>query len=213
MKGCDNMECGQLRVKSDFKRCSGCFTLYYCDDACQRLDWQKGGHRNDCGVYRAQYIRDSHLQNLTRRELSFLRALVHQDFEKNRPKILVQQAAHMRLHSNKSFLTLYNYVLGAPNIDVHPVVGPQVLKFLGGGAGSAWERTVARAAASGGRMWLDVVALNAGGGIRAALLQRIVPELPKNPAQLRSKEMQAISSRHLGSKVRNAAVIHSSASV
>ncbi|KAJ7778803.1 hypothetical protein DFH07DRAFT_540231 [Mycena maculata] len=46
-QGCDNLECGIIRAKSTFRRCSGCRTLCYCSRKCQIEDW-RAGHRQAC---------------------------------------------------------------------------------------------------------------------------------------------------------------------
>ena len=47
---CRNEGCevrGQLK---DFKVCPQCKTARYCGDACQRQDWNAGGHKSTCGT-------------------------------------------------------------------------------------------------------------------------------------------------------------------
>ncbi|KAJ7633453.1 hypothetical protein DFH06DRAFT_692500 [Mycena polygramma] len=45
---CDNIECGSIDARPNFKRCSGCKSTYYCSKQCQITDWRHGGHRRIC---------------------------------------------------------------------------------------------------------------------------------------------------------------------
>ncbi|KAF7371455.1 MYND-type domain-containing protein [Mycena sanguinolenta] len=80
-KACDNMECGVIRTKADFKRCSRCQQVYYCCSDCQKLDWKVGGHREACHSIRtfASKNKDIGTQNL-----HFMRELFHRDLTEHR---------------------------------------------------------------------------------------------------------------------------------
>lgn len=47
-------------------RCGGCRRLRYCSSACQRLDWQGGGHAHECGAWRRipPSVQDAALQTV-----------------------------------------------------------------------------------------------------------------------------------------------------
>ncbi|KAJ7136191.1 hypothetical protein C8R46DRAFT_1361914 [Mycena filopes] len=164
MKACDNLKCNEIRPKDTFQRCGGCFTFHYCSSHCQRLDWRQGGHREDCKAYRTRYDRqwNSNDIDFTKRELSFLRQLLHRDFDTWKILVLAKQATFMSLNPGQSFVTLYNYSLGAVNIEVQATTAPDVRIYLGDGSYGTWDKTVSRAARSGGRLWPDVVAVHAG---------------------------------------------------
>ena len=38
----------KMRVNNKFYLCSGCFMVFYCSKRCQKLDWNKGGHKQFC---------------------------------------------------------------------------------------------------------------------------------------------------------------------
>ncbi|KAJ7041516.1 hypothetical protein C8F04DRAFT_144052 [Mycena alexandri] len=40
VRGCDNLACGQIKKRPDFKCCGACRQRYYCSETCQRRDWQ-----------------------------------------------------------------------------------------------------------------------------------------------------------------------------
>ncbi|KAJ6461595.1 hypothetical protein C8R47DRAFT_1202414 [Mycena vitilis] len=99
---CDNMNCGKIDVKSNFRRCSGCRQRLYCCSKCQALDWNVAdGHRAYCGRLAPGaklYIEpDGRLKttagepDLSKRDTSFLRALVHHDYRNMRQIIRTQQ--------------------------------------------------------------------------------------------------------------------------
>ncbi|KAJ7844883.1 hypothetical protein B0H14DRAFT_3685535 [Mycena olivaceomarginata] len=59
LKACDNIQicasthsilethhrqCGKIQKRSRCHRCSGCNSFYYCDQQCQSVDWDSGGH-------------------------------------------------------------------------------------------------------------------------------------------------------------------------
>jgi len=52
---CCNDGCQVVGLLKEFKVCPQCKTARYCGDACQRLDWNAGGHKATCGtsVYEA----------------------------------------------------------------------------------------------------------------------------------------------------------------
>ncbi|KAJ6620979.1 hypothetical protein B0H10DRAFT_1031606 [Mycena sp. CBHHK59/15] len=52
-------QCPQILPKRDFRRCSGCQQSYYCSHDCQKVDWQHGGHKEDCQRLRDLRIRTS----------------------------------------------------------------------------------------------------------------------------------------------------------
>ncbi|KAJ6586020.1 hypothetical protein B0H19DRAFT_1111184 [Mycena capillaripes] len=56
-RACDNMECGVIRDKKEFRCCSACKSTYYCSNDCQRHDWGEG-HRQECDRLRSNRFRD-----------------------------------------------------------------------------------------------------------------------------------------------------------
>jgi TPR repeat protein len=48
-KYCHNEGCEVVGQLKDFKVCPQCKTARYCGDACQKQDWNAGGHKGTCG--------------------------------------------------------------------------------------------------------------------------------------------------------------------
>ena len=48
---CVNEGCTVVGHLKDFKVCPQCKTARYCGDACQKVDWNAGGHKTLCGTF------------------------------------------------------------------------------------------------------------------------------------------------------------------
>jgi len=51
---CQNEGCEVVGQLKDFKVCPQCRYARYCGDACQKQDWNAGGHKGKCGTIAAQ---------------------------------------------------------------------------------------------------------------------------------------------------------------
>ncbi|KAK6966575.1 hypothetical protein R3P38DRAFT_3245860 [Favolaschia claudopus] len=165
MRACDNLECSTLDVKKKFRRCSSCQSFYYCSSECQRADWTRGGHRNACCSYGTLLLGERNNDDCSSRQRSFLRALIHHDYQKQRIHIHSRQAMFLSEFPHGTFLTLYNYMEGAVRISVKEA--PQSFEAL---AGPEWKDILSRAAASGGRMGIDVAIFTANGPTQSRYL-------------------------------------------
>ncbi|KAJ7748293.1 hypothetical protein DFH07DRAFT_962189 [Mycena maculata] len=154
MRACDNIKCSEIRIKSGFRRCSGCRCLYYCCQACQTFDWLEGGHRSACKSYGTLSLRDENDIELTARHRSFLRALIHHDYQKSKALIFPQKLLAIKV--GLDFLTLYDYTEGPAKINVQALSSERTRELLGG---PEWTNLVSRAERSEGRLSLDVVVL------------------------------------------------------
>ncbi|KAJ7907269.1 hypothetical protein B0H13DRAFT_1879774 [Mycena leptocephala] len=122
-KACDNIECGVIQERTNFRRCSR---------SCQRADW-RSGHRNVCqesyvGFSVALYSEHStctdHWRTLGgHREREFLCALLHDDYLYHRHDILRRQAEFMINHPDDPFYTWFDYTSGQLVVDVVSLVG------------------------------------------------------------------------------------------
>jgi len=53
---CYNDECEVMGHAKDFKVCPQCKTAMYCGSACQKQDWNAGGHKESCGTAASKKI-------------------------------------------------------------------------------------------------------------------------------------------------------------
>ncbi|KAJ6566862.1 hypothetical protein B0H19DRAFT_714977 [Mycena capillaripes] len=149
--------CGQcLRIgpKSLFGRCGGCHTVYYCSSDCQRKDWRHGGHRLRCSSIQTFNIKH---QDLTPRNLSFLRALVHDDYETHKAEALYLQLECYRSHPSALALTIFDYSSGWSEIAVRPA--SELMKTY---PSVNWREYLPRAFQSRGRMELHLAIVPTG---------------------------------------------------
>ena len=54
-KYCFNGGCEVVGHLKDFKVCPQCKTARYCGDACQKQDWNAGGHKATCGTSEVEF--------------------------------------------------------------------------------------------------------------------------------------------------------------
>ncbi|KAJ7452715.1 hypothetical protein B0H11DRAFT_2327136 [Mycena galericulata] len=86
-KECHNMNCGLIKRKTEFSRCSLCKNAYYCSVDCQAADWG-AGHQQSC--HELSLARLQRLGTRSKRDTSFLRTLMHIDYQRSREAILIQ---------------------------------------------------------------------------------------------------------------------------
>ncbi|KAF7376706.1 MYND-type domain-containing protein [Mycena sanguinolenta] len=146
LRACDNVECGTIGNKSEFRRCSGCRTSNYCSAACQARHWRHGGHRDSCTFMRAsQGI-------LSTRDRSFLRLLLHAYYLQYQNDILHEYLKFWRHFPDDEIIL---------DVDLSRGDGPFHLSFMATeDLAKKWPRGadyVAHAGNSGGRMQLHVL--------------------------------------------------------
>ncbi|KAJ7113110.1 hypothetical protein C8R44DRAFT_984922 [Mycena epipterygia] len=156
VRACDNLACGEIVKRPDFKRCGGCRSRYYCSETCQRADWRRGGHRNTCRALLTASRR--FLDPLSMRELNFLRAVLHQDYLSSKFDILLQQIEFMTHRPGVAFYTSLDYTSGTgnPTTEIHPHSAHDE------SSDPAERDLIVRAAKSGGLMELHRMCLPMG---------------------------------------------------
>ncbi|KAJ6616134.1 hypothetical protein B0H10DRAFT_1411550 [Mycena sp. CBHHK59/15] len=170
----------------EFRRCSGCLSLYYCSKKCQILDWQEGRHRSLCRIIQNRRQREC----LSRtRDKSFMRALLHAHFDTCKQDIYVRQAMRLRQHPSNHVCTLFDYTRGPLRLEISTVAPPITSPDLDDLRALRVD-LVSRVQRSGGRMEIGLIELEVGGGRRKLLpmrsssgivhdgLRRIANELP-----------------------------------
>ncbi|KAJ7737255.1 hypothetical protein DFH07DRAFT_842271 [Mycena maculata] len=160
---CDNMQCGKIDRKERFKRCGTCQSVRYCSKQCQATDWHDG-HREVCDELRS--VRNLHTETLSRRERSFMRALLDHDYEELIYNVSYLQIKFIHEHPGEPFFTRFNYTRsGGVPIEIHPT---QLLQAQGALAVEVPTR-LARAARSGGRLGMHVMFVGEGTNMRVHL--------------------------------------------
>ncbi|KAJ7712723.1 hypothetical protein B0H16DRAFT_1899815 [Mycena metata] len=161
-KGCGNMKCGTIQAKTEFRRCSHCQRVYYCSVDCQRVDWESGNHRRACHSMRRFELTRPHMN---RRNLSFMRALVHRDalityISGSHYAMVLSQ---MRENPGEPLVTIFSYAGGGVVCYIR-TINEERLKDIE--SDIDWDEYIARASRSGGRMTLHIVHLPDGNRTR-----------------------------------------------
>ncbi|KAJ7439053.1 hypothetical protein B0H11DRAFT_1934828 [Mycena galericulata] len=189
-KACDNLQCGRIGDRPEFKRCGGCRCSYYCSNECQIQDWRHDNHRFNCSPYRPFCLNEQ--TSHTVRERAFLRTLLHHDYSKSSDvNVHLLEVAFMNSNPNVPFLTLFDYTSGPVEITTCALIDAADLA-----TSPLWPDDVARAATSGDRMRLHVmrvaeerghrhwiIPLRRDTGKLADGLRRIAAELPQDQAR------------------------------
>ncbi|KAJ7160483.1 hypothetical protein C8R46DRAFT_1223976 [Mycena filopes] len=149
---CYNMSCDKIDGRDSFKRCSTCRTASYCSRECQQLDWTVG-HRDECHRLLAATLTYEKI-GLRYHEKSFLRTLVHSDYQRLRLAISYRMMAFMVECPGTQFFVAFDFTgAGGVECSVHPIselgVGENIPQW-------------ARLARAGGRLTLHVVRLGHG---------------------------------------------------
>ncbi|KAJ6448356.1 hypothetical protein C8R45DRAFT_948039 [Mycena sanguinolenta] len=122
-RACDNLKCGKISKKTDFKRCAGCEYQYYCSKECQIRDWRTD-HRESCRHMRR--MGGWHLDHLdgpaylAGRDRAFLRFLVAHDYARHKLQIFLDRIVQIHQHG-ESVVTLFDYCQGFVQIVVKPL--------------------------------------------------------------------------------------------
>ncbi|KAK7002301.1 hypothetical protein R3P38DRAFT_3042284 [Favolaschia claudopus] len=103
---CGNSTCGIIVEKSKLKRCSRCRSVLYCSRECQTSDW-RCRHRVSCD--REQLARARTCSIYTRKEYSFLKFLLHEDYLKLKSEIALDLVSSWAAEPDARLLTLFDY--------------------------------------------------------------------------------------------------------
>ncbi|KAK6980968.1 hypothetical protein R3P38DRAFT_3294151, partial [Favolaschia claudopus] len=161
LRACDNLSCGEIRLRACLRRCSKCRSSYYCNRECQIADWKEGGHFTICGSSTALTLNESQSCQLGFRERQFLRALVQEAYEEDINFICVEQLILMA--GDQQPFILFDFTHIPLQISVESVKDSFVLGTVHeSGAAAEWEYLAERARASKGRMRLHVIRIVEG---------------------------------------------------
>ncbi|KAJ7502655.1 hypothetical protein B0H11DRAFT_1907210 [Mycena galericulata] len=121
---------------------------------CQRYDWKQGGHRNFCALHRQ--ARSSAGRDLSARDRSFMRAILHHDYTVANEEIFHGQIQFMRADPTAEFYLSFDYSACVPTVEIKDVSdNPGYAKEL-------WDDYFSRARACAGRMELHLIVAGNG---------------------------------------------------
>ncbi|KAJ7190266.1 hypothetical protein GGX14DRAFT_606091 [Mycena pura] len=165
---CSNVQCGLIDERRRFSVCAACRSRYYCSVECQRSDWREGGHRHACETLSTE--RGAEL--LRKRDLTFLRTLLHHDYTKARCDVWAQQVAFWHAHPGATpadYYVDFDYTRGRTAVSVVPLSpDPRTQAHASTGPpGEPEPAARAAAAAAGGRLELHCMRVSEGGAARA----------------------------------------------
>ncbi|KAJ7083923.1 hypothetical protein C8R43DRAFT_1115460 [Mycena crocata] len=159
IRACDNLACTVMRAKSLLRKCANCQSSVYCSRQCQSSDW-RAGHRQACPSMRSQH----NSEPFTSRQLSYMRALLHNDYRRQRCEVLCRQLGFIQARPGVEFYTVFWYTEGKVDIDICALGEyPE-----GHDWGVDWGYWAQRKAQSHGRMDLHFMVLSQqrGTGVR-----------------------------------------------
>ncbi|KAK7039967.1 hypothetical protein R3P38DRAFT_2902679 [Favolaschia claudopus] len=181
LKACTNTDCGIILEKANFKRCSHCRNAYYCSVDCQKTDWRRGDHRTAC---RVALLSDLANKDLTPRNLSFMRKLLHHDINAENSVLKLPTSSHynfqaLALESTVNpLVTVVDYRKGHPSAyitDANSARAEDLHKQIN------WDDHIARAARSGGRIELHLIRAQHGYSDNSERLL-MMPQYSESPA-------------------------------
>ncbi|KAJ7614973.1 hypothetical protein FB45DRAFT_1109365 [Roridomyces roridus] len=155
-------------------RCAGCHAFYYCSQECQKTDWRVG-HRNFCASHQGLLLAEHDDRNLSFKERSFMRALIHHKYLKAQGAICFEQVQVLAAHPAESepplLFTLFDFDRCPPVVQVHEVGNlPKRVADLVGTDSAEWTDIVERAERDGGYTQLHGLCVTDGEGPRVWLI-------------------------------------------
>ncbi|KAJ7681841.1 hypothetical protein DFH06DRAFT_1463759 [Mycena polygramma] len=159
LRACDNMKCGVLRPRNEFKYCSTCLSAAYCSQGCQIMDW-RDSHRDECNSWRTSRSR----RTLPSRERTFIHTFLHADYMCMRSELARRTIDFVAEFPNQPFYAEWDY--RAPNtqptVEIHPRDHIESDDCAAELEEMEWDLHWQRMARSAGRMRLNVVILSQG---------------------------------------------------
>ncbi|KAJ6564672.1 hypothetical protein B0H19DRAFT_1233482 [Mycena capillaripes] len=148
-KACDNLACGKIASRHDFKCCAACQSAHYCSGKCQFADWG-AGHRNMC--QRLACFKSEKTKTFTTRGKSFMCALLNHDYRRLMTAICTRRVFFMYEHPGEQTITVFTYSSRGVEIEVGRSSDLETCDWA-----SEMLLEFPRAARSGGRMDLHLM--------------------------------------------------------
>ncbi|KAJ6458207.1 hypothetical protein C8R45DRAFT_1183650 [Mycena sanguinolenta] len=144
-RACDDAQCRIIRLKQEFKRCSGCLMADYCSETCQANDWRRCAHRQTCDDLS---FRQEEYSSISPKNQSFLRALAHHEYMTRRAEIAQKHLRSKQLYPSEVLCTVFDFTVGTCKVEVGRVNSSVRSRF---------EFEVERATESGGDIQLHLM--------------------------------------------------------
>ncbi|KAF7296853.1 MYND-type domain-containing protein [Mycena indigotica] len=168
LRACHNLKCNQIRKKTEFKQCTGCLVAYYCSKACQREDYRTGAHRHECP--KLNEARKGERLSLKKEDDKFFRALLAAEYARRKVEIGVKIVKFWTENPDEVPCLEFDFSAGAVTVNVYSAPYMNSVTHMGEiKRGYRWppdgfSEAVARSAASQGRVWVHLFAVEVGDG-------------------------------------------------
>ncbi|KAJ7155225.1 hypothetical protein C8R46DRAFT_437834 [Mycena filopes] len=173
LKACDNLECGVIRERANFRCCSWCKRVYYCSRDCQRKDWNNGAHRKSCTSHQPSWADTE----LSPRNYAFICALLQRDLAEHHytePRPIHDHSRFTYLRQKvqafptRPLLTYFNYTARPTMLITDASAGKREDK-----AGQIpWDECIQRAMRGAGRVEMHLVIIVCGRDFKRILLMQ-----------------------------------------
>ncbi|KAJ7058960.1 hypothetical protein C8F01DRAFT_1371103 [Mycena amicta] len=116
---CDNLKCAKVSEKKKLKRCTGCYSAYYCDQTCQKADYVAGQHRVHCSKLNEH--RSATNLGRSAQDRAFFRALLNHDYLLHEEYITLEILRYLHPPSARSRTpcVFFDYTSGICRVSVH----------------------------------------------------------------------------------------------
>ncbi|KZP10497.1 hypothetical protein FIBSPDRAFT_963101 [Athelia psychrophila] len=120
---CSRLNCLASIDPDELLRCSGCWQTFYCDSACQRMDWK--AHKSECRETQ-QLLRDGIQVAMSPADSKFIGDIVEKDIRRNNDSsleklLMALKASPTKRRTPSEFFFCADYTTVPVNIKVIPV--------------------------------------------------------------------------------------------
>ncbi|KAK7018399.1 MYND-type domain-containing protein [Favolaschia claudopus] len=158
---CGNGKCSRIVRRHALRHCSACKVFWYCSKECQIQHWQHGGHRQTCKWKWNSHGKTGRQFKTSKRDVSFLRSLIHEDYLRMKTRILEAEVAYVRANPGSVYYVKFDYCLplGDCEISVEPSSEFPLDNDM-------WRQLSQCVEESNGRLMMHVLCVHDGGRIQ-----------------------------------------------
>ncbi|KAJ7052943.1 hypothetical protein C8F01DRAFT_1090285 [Mycena amicta] len=156
-RACD--ACNIILSRKLLSQCSGCEAVHYCTKACQKRDWQHGGHRALCESFSQSRLTLSATINrlFPFKQRTYMRVLLDHEYQSNLHSICTAQIAFLSQHPfNNLLLTVFTVGHNA-HFTVYSATASEIAARYRNLGVKEWDNLVGRATRSAGKMQLHIL--------------------------------------------------------